>query len=103
LERHTKRRSSRPHGLIQTLKLLRTLTKGPRHTMAMYRQLKNDAGFRNYYAFYRQLNHCLKYALIELLKVHKRWGIPTKTYHLTERGKELLRMFDSLRDTIHGA
>ncbi len=98
MERHIKRRSPRPHELVQTLKLLRTLTKGPRHTMAMYRQLKNNVGFRNYHAFYRQLNLCLKYALIKLLNVHKRSGIPTKTYHLTEKGKELLRMFDSLRD-----
>jgi len=61
--------------------------------MAIYRQLNSNSGFRNHHSFYRQLNFCLKHGLIELEGVEKKWGIPTKTYRLTESGQQLLQVF----------
>jgi len=84
----------RPHELTQTLQLLKTLVREPKNTLAMYRQLRSNAGFRNHHAFYRQLNLCLNYGLIELSDIQKKWGIPTKTYSLTEKGKGLLRLLN---------
>ena len=84
----------RPHELTQTLQLLKTLAREPKNTLAMYRQLRRNAGFRNHHAFYRQLNLCLDYGLIELSHIQKKWGIPTKTYSLTEKGKGLLRLLN---------
>lgn len=87
------RPSSRPHELTQVLKILKTLAKGPKNTLAMYRELRNEAGFKNHHGFYRQLRQCLEYDLIGLQKVNKKWGIPTKIYHLTEKGKRFLLLF----------
>jgi len=84
----------RPHELAQALQVLKTLAREPKNTLAMYRQLRSNAGFRNHHAFYRQLNLCLKYGLIELSNIQKKWGIPTKTYSLTEKGKDLLRLLN---------
>ncbi len=84
----------RPHELTQTLQVLKTLAKEPKNTMAIYRQLRSNAGFRNHHAFYRQLNLCLDYGLIELSDIQKKWGIPTKIYSLTEKGKDLLRLLN---------
>lgn len=30
---------------------------------------------------------------LELRKVKKKWGIPTKMYHLTEKGEDFLELF----------
>lgn len=84
--------SLRPHEVILVLKILRALSKGSKNTLAIYRDLKNDRGFRNHHSFYRQLNFSLKQHLIELTKVEKKWGIPTKTYRITEKGKNLLQL-----------
>lgn len=86
--------SLRPHEVILILKILQALSKGSKNTMAIYRDLKNDHGFRNHHSFYRQLNFSLKHHLIELAKVEKKWGIPTKTYRITEKGKNLLELLD---------
>ena len=91
---HIRFEPRRPHELTQTLQLLKILAKEPKNTMAMYRQLRRNAGFRNHHAFYRQLNLCLNYGLIELSHIQKKWGIPTKTYSLTEKGKSLLRLMN---------
>jgi DNA-binding PadR family transcriptional regulator len=85
---------SPPHEAIRVVKLLKTLAEGSKNTLAIYRELKNEAGFRNHHSFYRQFHFCLRHHLIELRKVKKKWGIPTKTYHLTEKGENLLRMFN---------
>jgi len=85
---------ARPHEVIQVLKLLKTLDRRPKNTLAMYRELRNEVGFRNHCGFYRQLRLCLKYGLIELSNMDKKWGIPTKTYCLTEKGKDFLRLFN---------
>lgn len=84
--------SLRPHEVTLILKFLQTLSKNSRHTMAIYRDLKDHSGFRNLHCFYRQLNFSLKHHLIELTKVEKKWGIPTKTYRITEKGKNLLQL-----------
>jgi len=88
-------RSLRPHDVTLILKMLRTLANSSKNTMAIYRELKRDAGFRNHHSFYRQLNFCLKHRLIELADVNKKWGIPTKIYRLTEKGKSLLSLFEN--------
>jgi len=82
-----------PHEAIQVIKILKTLAEGSKNTMAIYRELKSDAGFRNHHSFYRQFHFCLRHHLVELRKVKKKWGIPTKIYHLTEEGETLLRLF----------
>jgi len=82
-----------PHEVIRVIKILKTLAEGSKNTLAIYRQLKNEAGFRNHHSFYRQFRFCLNHHLIELRKVKKKWGIPTKMYHLTEKGENLLRVF----------
>ena len=82
-----------PHEVIRVVKILKTLAEGSKNTLAIYRELKNEAGFRNHHSFYRQFRFCLRHRLIELRKVKKKWGIPTKMYHLTEKGEKLLRMF----------
>jgi DNA-binding PadR family transcriptional regulator len=84
---------SPPHEAIRVIKILRTLTAGSKNTMAIYRELKKDAGFRNPHSFYRQFRFCLRHHLIELRKVKKKWGIPTKIYQLTEKGEGLLELF----------
>ena len=84
--------SLRPHEATLILKILQTLSKNSKHTMAIYRDLKNSCGLRNLRSFYRQLNFSLKHHLIELAKVEKKWGIPTKTYRITEKGKNLLQL-----------
>ncbi len=78
---------------VGVVKILKTLAEGSKNTLAIYRELKNEAGFRNYHGFYRQFRFCLRHHLIELRKVKKKWGIPTKMYHLAERGEKLLHMF----------
>lgn len=83
----------RPHEFNQVLKLLKTLVKSPKNTLAVYRELRKEKGFRNHHAFYRQLRLCLKYGLIELSDIKKKWGIPTKTYRITEKGRNLLLLF----------
>jgi DNA-binding PadR family transcriptional regulator len=84
--------SLRPHEVTLILKILQALSRGSKNTMAIYRDLKNDRGFRNHHSFYRQLRFSLKHHLIELAKVKKKWGIPTKTYRITEKGKNLLQL-----------
>ena len=84
----------RPHELTQILQLLKTLAREPKHTMAIYRQLRKEIDLRDTHVFYRQLNLCLNYGLIELSDIKKKWGIPTKTYTLTEKGKDLLRLMN---------
>ena len=83
----------RPHETALILKILKTLKITPNNTMAIYRKLQSNPGFRNHHSFYRQFRFCLKHNLIELLKVEKKWGIPTKTYRLTKKGKNLLQLF----------
>jgi DNA-binding PadR family transcriptional regulator len=61
--------------------------------MAIYRKLQSNPGFRNPHSFYRQFRFCLKHKLIELSKVEKKWGIPTKIYRLTNTGRNLLQLF----------
>jgi DNA-binding PadR family transcriptional regulator len=82
----------RPHEVTLILKILQTLSKGSKNTMAIYRLLKNNCGLRNLHSFYRQLNFSLKHHLIELAQIEKKWGIPTKTYRITEKGKNLLQL-----------
>lgn len=84
--------SLRPHEATLILKILQALSKGSKNTMAIYRDLKNSCGLRNLRSFYRQLNFSIKHHLIELAKVEKKWGIPTKTYRITEKGKNLLQL-----------
>jgi len=84
---------ARPHEVNQVLKLLKILVRGPKSTLAVYRELRKESGFRNHHAFYRQLRLCLKYGLIELSDIKRKWGIPTKTYSLTDKGKNLLLLF----------
>ena len=73
--------------------MLKTLTDGSKNTLAIYRELKNETGFKNHHSFYRQFRFCLRHHLIELRKVKKKWGIPTKMYHLTEKGEDFLELF----------
>ena len=82
----------RPHEATLLVKILKVLAYESKSTMAIYRQLRNNIGFRNHHSFYRQLNFSIKHRLIELAKVEKKWGIPTKTYRLTEKGKNLLQL-----------
>jgi len=84
----------RPHEATLIVKILKVLAYGSKSTMAIYRQLQNDSGFRNHHSFYRQLNFCLKHRLIELQGVEKKWGIPTKTYGLTESGQQILQILN---------
>jgi len=83
----------RPHELILTLKILKTLSKKPKNTLAIYRQLQDHRGFRNHHSFYRQLRFCLKNRLIELAHTEQKWGIPTKIYRITPKGEKLLEVF----------
>jgi len=84
----------KPHELTQVVKLLKTLAKGPKNTLAIYRALRNETGFKNHHAFYRQLKLCIKHNLIQLAETNKKWGFPTKIYCLTEKGKEFLHLFN---------
>lgn len=88
----------RPHQLNQILKILKTLSKNPKNTLAIYREIHMDAGFRNHHSFYRQLRFCMRNNLIELAKVNKKWGIPTKTYKITSKGETLLQLFKQKPD-----
>ncbi|MEM2917438.1 MAG: hypothetical protein QXN63_03680, partial [Candidatus Bathyarchaeia archaeon] len=45
----------RPHEVALTLQILQTLSKQPKNTLAIYRALSNNRGFRNHHSFYRQL------------------------------------------------
>jgi DNA-binding PadR family transcriptional regulator len=83
----------RPHQLTLLLKILKTLSKEPKNTLTIYREIYQNTGFRNHHSFYRQLNFCLENNLIELAKVSKKWGIPTKTYRITKKGENLLQLF----------
>jgi DNA-binding PadR family transcriptional regulator len=80
----------RPHETQQILKILKTLKKNSKNTLAIYRELHQNTGFRNHHSFYRQLHFCLDNRLIELESIEKRWGIPTKKYRLTPQGQEML-------------
>jgi len=84
----------RPHEVALTLQILKTLSKQPKNTLAIYRALSDSRGFRNHHSFYRQLRFCLQQRLIELAEVNKKWGIPTKTYRLTEKGAKFLEVFE---------
>ena len=84
----------RPHEATLIVKILRVLAYGSKSTMAIYRQLNSNSGFRNHHSFYRQLNFCLKHGLIELQGIEKKWGIPTKTYRLTESGQQILQILN---------
>jgi len=90
----------RPHETVLILKILKTLEKTPNNTMAIYRKLQSNPGFRNPHSFYRQFRFCLKHKLIKLSKVEKKWGIPTKTYSITKRGKNLLLLFGKTREYL---
>jgi len=35
----------------------------------------------------------MKLKLVEITKVNKKWGLPTKTYRLTDKGEEFLKIF----------
>ncbi|MEM2975841.1 MAG: helix-turn-helix transcriptional regulator [Candidatus Bathyarchaeia archaeon] len=83
-------KSLRRHELENVIRLLRSLASGPRNTLKLYRELCTETGFRNHHSFYRQLRFCLQHRLIELAEVKQKWGIPTKTYRLTEKGRKLL-------------
>lgn len=48
---------------------------------------------------YRHLRVCVDLKFVEIIKVDKKWGIPTKTYGLTEKGEEFLEIFD-LKGTV---
>jgi DNA-binding PadR family transcriptional regulator len=85
----------RPHETQQILKILKTLKKTPKNTLAIYRELHQSTGFRNHHSFYRQLHFCLNNHLIELESIEKRWGIPTKKYRLTTQGQEMLCILSS--------
>ncbi|MGQ9565588.1 MAG: hypothetical protein ACUVT5_03465 [Candidatus Bathyarchaeales archaeon] len=87
-----KRPKLRPHETQLVFKILRTLRKTPKNTLAIYRELHQNTGFRNHHSFYRQLRFCINNHLIELESIEKRWGIPTKKYRLTQHGQEMLRL-----------
>jgi len=71
---------------------LKTIAKEPKNTLTIYRELRDNVGFKNHHGFYRQLRFCIRHGLVELEDVSKKWGIPTKTYRLTEKGKSLLQL-----------
>jgi len=71
---------------------LKTVAKDPKNTLAIYRELRDNVGFKNHHGFYRQLRFCTQLGLVELGGVSKKWGIPTKTYRLTEKGKNFLQL-----------
>lgn len=84
----------RPHEATLIVKILKVLAYGSKSTMAIYRQLNSNSGFKNHHSFYRQLDFCLKHRLIELEGIKKKWGIPTKTYRLTESGQQILQILN---------
>ena len=85
----------RPHETQLILKILKTLKKNSKNTLAIYRELHQNTGFKNHHSFYRQLHFCLNNRLIELESVEKKWGIPTKKYRLTQQGQEMLNLLNS--------
>ncbi|MEM2102348.1 MAG: hypothetical protein QXM22_02400 [Candidatus Bathyarchaeia archaeon] len=85
----------RPHETQLVFKILKTLRKTPKNTLAIYRELHQNTGFRNHHSFYRQLRFCINNHLIELESIEKRWGIPTKKYRLTQHGQEMLRILNN--------
>jgi DNA-binding PadR family transcriptional regulator len=96
----TKQPRLRPHETQQIYKILKTLKRTPKNTLAIYRELQQSTGFRNHHSFYRQLRFCLNNHLIELESIEKRWGIPTKKYRLTPQGQEMLNI---LNNTLQSA
>jgi DNA-binding PadR family transcriptional regulator len=95
----TKQLKFRPHETQQIHKILKTLKKTPKNTLAMYRELNQNTGFRNHHSFYRQLRFCLNNHLIELESIEKRWGIPTKKYRLTPQGQDMLNLLNNTLQT----
>jgi len=48
---------------------------------------------------YRHLRVCTNLKFVEIKKINKKWGLPTKTYGLTEKGEDFLEIFD-LKGTL---
>ena len=61
--------------------------------MKLHKELKKHEGFRALNSMYRHLRVCMKLKLVEITKVNKKWGLPTKTYRLTDKGEEFLKIF----------
>lgn len=72
------------------LTILKVLEEEPQSTLKIFRQLKKSSDFGS---FYRLLEFCLRHKMIYLFKTEKKYGIPTKFYAITDKGKKILRDF----------
>lgn len=86
------------HDLLKVYTLLNQLRNEPKNLMKLHKELKKHKGFRAFHSMYKHLRVCANLKFVEITKVNKKWGLPTKTYRLTEKGEEFLEIFD-LKET----
>ena len=83
---------SRKHNMLKVRVLLNTLQKEPKNLMRLHKELKEHEGFRDYHSVQRHLRICIDLGFVEVAKINKKWGLPTKIFQLTDKGKEFLRI-----------
>jgi len=87
------------HDCLKICTLLNQLRDEPKNLMKLHKELKKHKGFRALHSMYRHLRVCTNLKFVEIKKINKKWGIPTKTYGLTEKGEDFLEIFD-LKGTL---